>query len=145
MTNDVVFAVGECVAAAGAVVEVVTDCDHLQHLKFSTSLPRAFTESGLYMLATILKSPRATETTISIIDTFTRVREIDKTIYQISNAKKDEKKQTELMQKAGELISELIAPENNNNQETEASIELNFAIVKFKYSLKKKQKLSEMM
>ena len=97
------------------------------------------------MLATILKSPRATETTISIIDTFTRVREIDKTIYQISNAKKDEKKQTELMQKAGELISELIAPENNNNQETEASIELNFAIVQFKYSLKKKQKLSEMM
>ena len=29
-------------------------------------LPNAFTEKGLYMLATILKSPRATETTIAI-------------------------------------------------------------------------------
>ena len=31
---------------------------------------KAFTERGLYMLATILKSPRATQTTLAIIDTF---------------------------------------------------------------------------
>ena len=49
--------------------------------KFSTSkkggkakLPTAFTEQGLYMLATVLKSPRATKTTIAIIDTFTKGR-----------------------------------------------------------------------
>ena len=34
--------------------EVVTICDHLENLKFSSHLPSAFTESGLYMLATIL-------------------------------------------------------------------------------------------
>jgi hypothetical protein len=33
-------------------------------------LPMAFTEKGLYMLATILKSPKAVETTLAIIDTF---------------------------------------------------------------------------
>ena len=33
-------------------------------VKFSPALPKAFTEKGLYMLATILKSKRATETTI---------------------------------------------------------------------------------
>lgn len=45
--------------------------------KFSTSikggkvkLPTAFTEKGLYMLATILKSSLATQTTIAIIETF---------------------------------------------------------------------------
>ena len=43
--------------------------------KFSTSikggkvkLPTAFTEKGLYMLATILKSQKATETTLAIND-----------------------------------------------------------------------------
>ena len=40
-------------------------------------LPIAFTERGLYMLATILKSPSATETTLAIIDTFTKVRELN--------------------------------------------------------------------
>ena len=49
--------------------EVVANCDHLSSLKFSPNLPKAFTEKGLYMLATILKSPTATETTLAkIID-----------------------------------------------------------------------------
>ena len=37
-----------------------------QHSKY---LPKAFTEKGLYMLATILKSPVATQTTLAIIET----------------------------------------------------------------------------
>ena len=32
--------------------EVVKNFDHLQKLKFSPQLPKAFTEKGLYMLAT---------------------------------------------------------------------------------------------
>ena len=35
-------------------------------IKFSPALPKAFTEKGLYMLATILKSQQATQTTIAI-------------------------------------------------------------------------------
>ena len=34
-----------------------------QHTKY---LPKAFTEQGLYMLATILKSPKATQATLGI-------------------------------------------------------------------------------
>jgi len=37
-------------------------------------LPKAFTEKGLYMLATILKSERATETTIAIVETFAKFK-----------------------------------------------------------------------
>ena len=35
-----------------------------------TYIPKAFTEKGLYMLATIIKSPQAVATTLAIIETF---------------------------------------------------------------------------
>lgn len=37
-------------------------------------MPKAFTEQGVYMLATVLKSVQATEVTISIMRTFTKLR-----------------------------------------------------------------------
>ena len=40
---------------------VVKNFDHLETLKFSHATVKGFTEQGLYMLATILKSPMATE------------------------------------------------------------------------------------
>lgn len=52
--------------------KVVTNCDHLEHIKYSPNLPKAFSEEGLYILATILKSTKATQSTLAIIDTFTK-------------------------------------------------------------------------
>ena len=46
--------------------ELVKIFDRFKNLKHSTIQPKAFTEKGLYMLATILKSPQATATTIAI-------------------------------------------------------------------------------
>ena len=40
----------------------------------SRSATKVFTEKGLYMLATILKSEKATEVTFAIIETFAKVR-----------------------------------------------------------------------
>lgn len=102
--------------------------------------PKAFTEKGLYMLATILKSPKATETTLSIIETFTKVREISRTIKALPSTPQDSPKYQELMQKTGDLISELVVPDDLDTHETEASIEVNLALVKFKYTVKKKGK-----
>ena len=45
--------------------EVVENFDRFETLKHSTVEPRAFTERGLYMLATILKSKQATSTTLA--------------------------------------------------------------------------------
>lgn len=42
-----------------------------QHRKYR---PKAFSEQGVYMLATVLKSVQATEVTISIMRTFTKLR-----------------------------------------------------------------------
>lgn len=54
--------------------EVVTNCDHLQALKFSHNMPLAFTEHGLAMLSSVLNSPRAIQANIQIIKTFIRLR-----------------------------------------------------------------------
>ena len=54
--------------------DVVENFDQFKNRKHSYVIPKAFTEKGLYMLATILKSEKATETTIGIIETFTKLR-----------------------------------------------------------------------
>jgi len=41
-------------------------------------MPYAFTEEGIYMLATVLRSPIAAQTSIAIVRTFTKLREFSK-------------------------------------------------------------------
>ena len=65
--------------------EVVKNFDRIKQLKFSIVNPTAFTERGLYMLATILKSARAVNTTLAIVDTFVRTRELARTMVQLQN------------------------------------------------------------
>ncbi len=54
--------------------ELITKCDKLQNLKFNPSKIKVFTEQGVYMLATILKSKIAREVNISIMRTFTKLK-----------------------------------------------------------------------
>ena len=56
--------------------KVVANCDHLAHLRFSHSLPFAFTEHGAVMLASVLNSPKAIEASLLVVRTFIRLREI---------------------------------------------------------------------
>jgi hypothetical protein len=120
--------------------ELVEIFDRFNSLKHSSVTPKAFTEKGLYMLATILKSLKATEATLSIIETFTKVRELSKMMHQLPAVQEGSPKQEALLQKTGELISDLIVPEHVEVMDTEASIELNLALLKVKYSVKKKVK-----
>ncbi len=120
--------------------ELVESFDRFNQLKHSTALPKAFTEKGLYMLATILKSAKATETTLSIIETFSKVKEIARTVRQIPTLKENTPQHQAVMQRTGELISDLIVPPELETSESEATIELNLALVKFKYSVKRKVK-----
>jgi len=120
--------------------ELVENFDRFHSLKHATVNPKAFTEKGLYMLATILKSTKATETTLAIIDTFAKVREITRTIKTLPNTPQNSPKYQELMQKTGDLISDLVVPDELETTESEATIEVNLAVVKFKYTVKKKPK-----
>ena len=90
------------------------------------------------MLATILKSPQAIEATISIIETFSKIRELSRSIKELSVIQ-DKAEQKSLMQKSGELIAEIF-DEDLQTSDTETSIELNFAVLKFKHTIKKKHK-----
>lgn len=120
--------------------EVVTNCDHLKNLKFSPNLPNAFTEKGLYMLATILKSPTAVETTLAIIDTFAKVRELSRVIHQVQALPEDSPKQKSLMEHTGDLIADLIIPDDDLEiTDTETTYEMNLALFKIKRTVKKRK------
>lgn len=62
--------------------KLVTKCDRLQILKHSSSNPYAFTEQGVSMLASVLKSDTAVQTSIKIIDAFVAMRH-----FMLNNAK----------------------------------------------------------
>jgi hypothetical protein len=55
--------------------EVIAKCDHLRQLRFSRTLPFAFTEHGALMLASVLNSAVATRASIEIVRVFIRLRE----------------------------------------------------------------------
>jgi hypothetical protein len=55
--------------------EVITNCDHLQKLKFSKSMPFAFTEHGAIQAANVLASARAVEMGIYVVRAFVRLKQ----------------------------------------------------------------------
>ena len=118
--------------------EVVKKIDRLNKLKFSTVEPTAFTQRGLYMLATIIKSPRATNTTLAIVDTFVTVRELANTMEQLQKVEDGGAQQKKLLERSGELMADMIG-NNLSTSATETEIELNFAVVKIKHKIIRKE------
>jgi len=95
--------------------ELVANCDHLEKLKYSKSLPYAFTEHGAIMAASVLNSLKAIEVSVYIVRAFVRIRrvisehkEISRRIVQIENHLADHDEQIlELIQ----AIKQLLKPE----------------------------------
>lgn len=56
--------------------QVVTICDHLANLRYSASLPYAFTEHGAIMAATVLRSPAAVEMSVYVVRAFVQMRSL---------------------------------------------------------------------
>lgn len=112
--------------------------------KFSTAnlsaksrvMPKAFTEKGLYMLATILKSPKATATTIGIVETFAKLRELTRNVRAMAGA--DELEQKSLMAQSGEILADLL-DDSLATTDSETTIELNLAVLKVKHTVKRKK------
>ena len=105
--------------------------------KYSKHNYKAFTEKGLYMLATILKGERAVETTIAIIEAFAKLRELSRTIREMAK-NPDEYQQKSLMQKGGEIVEDLFG-DDLQTAGTETEIELNFAVLKLRHTIKRKK------
>lgn len=119
------------------IQQLVENFDRFATMKHSIS-NYAFTERGLYMLATILKGPVAVQTTLSIIETFAQMREMARTMEQLQNVTDGGEIQQNLLQKTGELLAEVVG-RNLSTESTETEIELNFAVVKIKHKVIKKK------
>ena len=106
----------------------------------SRVLPKVFTEKGLYMLATILKSRSALNVTFAIIETFTQVRNLKRELIDL-HKETDSEKQTAKMRHFGKVLSDIVMPDLETS-ETESTLELNFLIGKIKHTVKRVKKSS---
>ena len=104
----------------------------------SRSVTKVFTERGLYMLATILKSEKATDVTFAIIETFAKVRSLKRELVEL-HKEADKQKQASKMKHFGEVLSDIVMPELSTS-ETESTLELNFIIGKIKHTVKRVKK-----
>lgn len=121
----------------GEVKQLVANCDRFKPLKHSTAAPHAFTEKGLYTLATVLKSPMAVEAAFEIIETFAAVKELQRNLINLHNEKMPEA-QKRLMTRFSDLLSDIVLPDLRPD-ESETSVELNFIIGKIKHTVKRKR------
>ena len=101
-------------------------------------LPKAFTEKGLYMLATILKSPVATQTTLAIVNTFAEVRELKHRLLEVHDTESQQDKKIG-MKRIGDILADLIMPDLETT-ETQSTLEFNFVIGKLKHSVTRQRK-----
>ena len=94
------------------------------------------------MLATILKSPITTQTTIAIVETFTKLRELTEVIRQLPEVL-DESAQEALMARGGEIFSEIIDETIMDVIGNETSFELNLGAVKVKHTIKREKRKNQ--
>lgn len=128
-------------------IELIKKFDRFNKLKHSTVNPKVFTEKGLYMLATIIKSKVATQTTIKIIETFAKVKELSRNINDIMKTD-DENIQKNLASKSNKILEDIIEIEDeilSNDEdgeviETTTKFEFNLGFAKVSRSIKKIKK-----
>jgi DnaJ-domain-containing protein 1 len=91
--------------------EVVANCDHLAKLKFSASLPLAFTEHGAIMAANVLNSPRAIAASVMVVRAFVRLRQILATHADLARKLEElEKRYDSHFQEVFRALRSLMAP-----------------------------------
>ena len=116
--------------------ELVKNFDRFEKQKHSSVLPRAFTEKGLYMLATILKSPRAVQTTIAIVEAYAKLKELSRVIVEIPKQQENKEMQKKLAHRSGQLVEELMS-DVLPKQSSETTIEMNLAMFKIRHSVRR--------
>jgi hypothetical protein len=94
--------------------EVVAICDHLKNIKYSSTLPYAFTEHGAIMLATVLNSSVAIEASIQVVRAFVKLREFlsthKKLALKLQLMEKKIEEQDEKIYTIFEAINSLMSP-----------------------------------
>lgn len=91
--------------------EVVTNCDHLIAVKYSPQLPYVFTEQGVAMLSSVLKSRRARQVNVQIMRAFVKLRQLLNTHQELARKLEAlEKKYDSQFKSVFDAIRMLMAP-----------------------------------
>ena len=69
--------------------QLVANCDRFRRLKHSSSLPYVFTEQGVAMLSSVLKSERAIQVNIAIMRAFIKLKQVLATHKEVSRKLKE--------------------------------------------------------
>ena len=85
--------------------EVVASCDHLQKLKFSKTLPYAFTEHGAIQAANVLASSQAVEMGIYVVRAFVHLREAVSTNLEVAQRLAELELKTESLELSHDTFS----------------------------------------
>ena len=101
--------------------------------------PYAFTERGLYMLATILKGAVATRVTLAIIETYAQLRSMVSDMEALQTLKDGSPEQAAQLTQVGHKLAELIG-ENLSTESTKTTIELNLAVLKITHEVTRTRK-----
>ena len=120
--------------------ELVENFDRFNKLKHSSADLKAFTEKGLYMLATIIKGPKAVQTTLDIIETYARIKDLSRSISKLPTANEAEKKR--IGEKAARVIGDIIMNGSDAMETTgsETSFKMSLGFIEFKHTVKKGKK-----
>ncbi len=102
-------------------------------------LPHAFTERGLYMLATVLKSERAERATLAIIETYAQLRSMVRDMETLQTLKDGSPEQSAQLTQAGHKLAALIG-DNLSTESTKTTIELNLAVLKITHEVTRTKK-----
>ena len=111
----------------------------LKIVKSKTNGYKVFTERGLYMLATILKSERAERATLAIVETYAQLRSMVRDMEALQTLKDGSPEQAEQLTKAGHKLAALIG-DNLSTESTKTTIELNLAVLKITHEVTRTKK-----
>lgn len=101
--------------------------------------PKAFTERGLYMLATILKGDLATKATLAIVNAYAQLRSMVRDMEALQSLKDGSVEQAAQLTKAGHKLAQLIG-DNLSTESTKTTIELNLAVLKITHEVTRTKK-----
>ena len=126
----------EIISLRSKILTLNEDGGRGKHSKYGY---KAFTERGLYMLATILRGEIATRATLAIVNTYAQLRSMVRDMESLQTLKDGSPEQAAQLTKAGHKLAALIG-DNLSTESTKTTIELNLAVLKITHEVTRTKK-----
>ena len=98
-------------------------------VSFATSWPEC-----RFSVFCTLKSPRAVQTTIAIVEAYAKLKELSRVIVEIPQQQDNKDVQKRLLHRSGQLVEDLMS-DVLPKQRSDTTLELNLAMLKFRHTV----------